>query len=229
MPLARHLARRYRASDEAEDLEQVASLALVKAVDRYDPSRGIAFTSFAVPTIVGELKRYFRDLGWSVRVPRSLQEFGARVEHAVEELRAAYGRTPTTFELAEHLGETIERVLEARSISSAHRADSLDRPTDEDGEVSRGSLIGSVDAEFERIEAAADVERMLDRLPGRMGMILRLRFGEDLVQREIADRVGISQMQVSRQIRDALELLRADAEAGDLARRPTDPSIRSEN
>src|SRR5215216_571981 len=126
LPLARHLSRRYRMGGEAEDLEQVASIGLLKAIDRYDPGRGIAFTSYAVPTILGELKRYFRDLGWMVRVPRALQELGQKVHVAADELVTELGRAPTVVELARRCDATVERVLEARELSTAHRTISLD-------------------------------------------------------------------------------------------------------
>jgi RNA polymerase sigma-B factor len=121
LPLARHLARRYATTAERDDLEQVASLALVKAIERFDAERGIAFTSYAVPTIVGELKRYFRDLGWSVRVPRSVQELAARVDAAVEEMTTVLGHTPTAEEIATRCETTVEQVLEARATGSPRR------------------------------------------------------------------------------------------------------------
>jgi len=211
LPLARLLARRYTTGGaERDDLDQVASIGLLKAIDRFDPSRGLAFTSFAVPTILGELKRHFRDYGWSVRVPRELKELAAQVEKAVEELASEIGRTPTTDQIAHRCGVTAERVLEARATATAHRADSLDRPVYEDEEEPR---IGRDDPSFERVERAADVDRLLARLPEREQRILRLRFQEDLVQREIAARVGLSQMQVSRTISHAIDTLRANADA----------------
>ena len=188
LPLAHQLAHRYGNGSEREHLEQVAALGLVKALDRYDPSRGIAFTSFAVPTILGELKRYFRDLGWSVRVPRALQELAVRVELAVEELT----RTPTTVQIAQRCGVSVEDVLEARALSSAHSADSLDRPQREDDDEPKGSLLGGEDRGFEDVEQAFDVQRMLARLPDRDALVVRLRFEQDMVQREIAARVGLS-------------------------------------
>src|ERR1700754_499880 len=214
LPLARQLARKYFAPEDAEDLEQVASLGLLKAIERYDPARGIAFTSFAVPTITGEVKRYFRDFGWSVRVPRSLQELNARVEGAIEQLSNALGRTPTTLELATHCGETCERIIEALAIRTAHRPDSLDRPVhDADDERSpRSSLLGTADDGFSRAERSVDIERLLAYLPERSAAIVRMRFAEDLTQREIAARVGLSQMQVCRSLRDSLDTLR-DASA----------------
>jgi len=213
LPLSRHLANRYFTSVEIDDLHQVAALALVKAIDRYDPTRGIAFTTFAVPTIAGELKRYFRDYGWSVRAPRWLQELSARVDGAVEALSGELGRTPTPAEVAERCDESVEHVLEALSSASAHRADSLDRPAGtEEGSDPYGSLIGSSDDGFERAEQAADIDALLSRLPEREQAILRLRFHDDLVQRDIAARMNLSQMQVSRLIRDSLATMRAQAE-----------------
>ncbi|MBE2315657.1 SigB/SigF/SigG family RNA polymerase sigma factor [Solirubrobacter sp. CPCC 204708] len=211
LPLARHLARKYISGNEREDVEQVAALGLLKAIDRFDPGRGLAFTSFAVPTILGEVKRYFRDLGWTVRVPRSVQELVPRVEKGTEELTAKLGRTPTADEVAERCGVSVEDVLEARGSASAHRADSLDRPVAEEGEASRGDLMGDVDPGFAHVEQAVDVRRMLASLPEREQKIVRLRFEGDLTQREIAEHVGLSQMHVSRLLRDALTLLAEQA------------------
>jgi RNA polymerase sigma-B factor len=207
LPLSRHLARKYISGNEREDVEQVAALGLLKAIERFDPGRGLAFTSFAVPTILGEVKRYFRDLGWSVRVPRSVQELVPRVERATEGLTGKLGRTPTAVEVAEHCGVSVEDVLEARGSASAHRADSLDRPVAEEGEASRGDLMGDVDPGFARVERSVDVERLLTFLPEREQRIVRLRFEGDLTQREIAEQVGLSQMHVSRLLRDALSVL----------------------
>jgi RNA polymerase sigma-B factor len=217
LPLAKHLARRYTTGGaERDDLDQVASIGLLKAIDRFDPGRGLAFTSFAVPTILGELKRHFRDYGWSVRVPRELKELAAKIELTVEELVGELGRTPTTEQIARRCGVTVERVLEARATATAHRADSLDKPLFEEEEEPR---IGQEDPAFERVERAADVDRLLARLPEREQQILRLRFQDDLVQREIASRVGLSQMQVSRTIAHAIDTLRSTAEEEALRRR----------
>jgi RNA polymerase sigma-B factor len=209
LPLARHLARRYfTGGADSDDLEQVASLALLKAIDRFDPGRGLAFTSFAVPTIVGELKRHFRDYGWSVRVPRALKELSAKVNDAVEELNGQLGRTPTIEEIAARCEVTAEQVVEARATVTAHRADSLDQPAfDEDEDMPRGPSLGRDDPGYDRVERAADIDRLLSRLPEREQQILRLRFEEDLVQREIAERVGLSQMQVSRSISQSIRTL----------------------
>ena len=207
LPLARHLARRYAAGAEREDLEQIAALALVKAIHRFDPAQGTAFTSFAFPTIIGELKRYFRDCGWSVRVPRSLQELAARVEHSLARMTAELGRTPAAEELARRLETTVELVLEARATVSAHRADSLDRRLGEDDGEMLVERLGGEDPGYERVEAEVDVDRLLATLPATERAALRLRFKEDLVQREIGQRLGISQMHVSRLIRQAIEQL----------------------
>lgn len=208
LPLARHLARRYSAGSEREDVEQVAAVGLMKAIERYDPGRGLAFTSFAMPTILGEVKRYFRDLGWTVRVPRSLQELAPKVSRAAEELSAQLGRTPTPQEVAARCGVTVELMLEARASVSAHRADSLDRPwADEEESSTRGDMIGGEDPGYAHVERVTDIDRMLSRLPSREEKIVRLRFEEDLTQREIAEQVGLSQMHVSRLLRDALTTL----------------------
>src|SRR4051812_24049560 len=180
LPLAYSLARRYSAPGERDDLDQVACLGLIKAVDRFDPARGVAFTSFAVPTILGELKRYFRDQGWAVRVPRSLKELAARVSAAVEELSGELGRSPTTEEIAARCGESVERVLEARATATAHRPDSLDQPEPERGDEPAVSAVGFEEPGYARVERRVDVERMLSGLSEREEMIVRMRFEEDL-------------------------------------------------
>jgi len=205
MPLAQHLARRYATRSEDEDVLQVAAIGLIKAIDRFDPHRGIAFSSFAVPTILGEIKRHFRDLGWSVRVPRPLQELGVRVQRATEDLTARLGRSPTVDELADACGAPAEEILEARALGTAHHAISLDALAHDDEEHSTPrQLVGEEDPGYGRAELGADLERLLMRLDERERVVLRLRFKEDLVQREIARRLGISQMQVSRIISHAI-------------------------
>ena len=211
LPLAQHLARQYPAGGEQEDLMQVASLALVKAIDRFDPSRGIAFTSFAVPTIVGELKRYFRDHGWAVRTPRDVQELAVRLGSVSEELTARLRRAPTPGELAEHCGSSIEQVLEALATETAHRPVSIDRPREEDGDGLAVQLGADDDAGYTRVDEASVVESLLDALPERERTILRLRFEQELTQREIGERIGMSQMQVSRLIRRSIAALHASA------------------
>jgi RNA polymerase sigma-B factor len=215
LPLARQLARRYQGGGEPlDDLVQVASLGLLKAIDRYEPGRSTAFSSFAVPTILGELKRHFRDRGWSVRVPRDLQELSVRVDRVTDELGRGLGRAPTPAEIAEHLGVTDEQVLEARAAAGAYRAISLDRPRDEGEEGDGiGEAMGAEDPGFGLAEDAATVERLMAVLSEREREVLRLRFAEDLTQSEIGARVGVSQMHVSRLIRQAVARLRAAAEA----------------
>jgi RNA polymerase sigma-B factor len=207
MPLARSLALQYRhAREPFEDLCQVANLGLVKAVDRFDPARGIAFTSYAVPTILGELKRHFRDRTWAIHMSRSVQESIARVEKDTEALRQELGRCPSASEVARQCEMTIEEVTEARLAANASRLSSLDAPVQrEDSDLSE--LLGRMDAGLERVEDALWLEQLAGALTPREREILRLRFVEDLVQREIAERVGISQMHVSRVLRHALEQL----------------------
>jgi RNA polymerase sigma-B factor len=218
LPLARQLARRYQhGGEQLDDLVQVASLGLLKAIDRFDPSRETAFSSFAVPTILGELKRHFRDKGWSVRVPRDLQELSVRVDRVTEQLGRELGRAPTLAEVAERTGASEEQVLEAREAAGAYRAVSLDRPRDDDeeGEGSMAATMGSEDPGFGVAEDAATVERLMRVLSDREREVLRLRFAEDLTQSEIGARVGVSQMHVSRLIRQAVAQLRVEAEAGE--------------
>jgi RNA polymerase sigma-B factor len=214
LPLARQLARRYqRGGEPLDDLIQVASLGLLKAIDRFEPGRATAFSSFAVPTILGELKRHFRDRGWSVRVPRDLQELAVRVERVGDDLARGLGRAPTLEELAEHLDVTVEQVLEAREAAGAYRAVSLDRPRDEEDEgEGAGDFMGVEDPGFSHAEDAATVELLMGVLSDREREVLRLRFNEDLTQSEIGARVGVSQMHVSRLIRQAVARLRQEAE-----------------
>jgi len=218
LPLARQLARRYqRGGEQLDDLIQVASLGLLKAIDRFDPARETAFSSFAVPTILGELKRHFRDKGWSVRVPRDLQELAVKVDRVGDEMSRELGRAPTPAELAERTGTTLEQVLEAREASAAYRAVSLDRPRSEDEEEgdSYADAFGEVDPGFGLAEDAATVERLMRVLNEREREVLRLRFAEDLTQSEIGQRVGVSQMHVSRLIRQSIARLRDEADAPD--------------
>jgi RNA polymerase sigma-B factor len=213
LPLARQLARRYHRGGEAlDDLTQVASLGLLKAIDRFDPNRPTAFSSFAVPTIVGELKRHFRDKGWSVRVPRDLQELTVRLEPTTEALSRELGRMPTLAELAERLDVSTEQVLEAREAAGAYRAVSLDRPLDDDEGEGIGAAFGVEDAGFSEAEDAATVAYLMRVLSDREREVLRLRFSEDLTQAEIGDRIGVSQMHVSRIIRQAIARLREEAQ-----------------
>ncbi len=210
LPLARKLARRYAGAREPiDDLIQVASLGLVKAVDRFDPTREIAFSSFAVPTIAGELKRYFRDLGWSVHVPRGAQEMALKVEQARQQMASRSGRSPSVNELAQYLEWSVEDVLDALEAGSAHHSVSLDAPTD-DGEGEVGSLaqsLGEDDERFETVDDRVTIAAATRRLPARERKVLYLRFVEDLTQTQIADLIGVSQMQVSRILRRAVAQL----------------------
>jgi RNA polymerase sigma-B factor len=217
LPLARQLARRYqRGSEQLDDLVQVASLGLLKAIDRFDPARETAFSSFAVPTILGELKRHFRDKGWAVRVPRDLQELAVKVDRIADEMSRELGRAPTTSEIGERIDATDEQVLEAREASAAYRAVSLDRPrTEEDEEGdSYADAVGEEDPGYRVAEASATMERLMRVLSEREREVLRLRFEEDLTQSEIGARVGVSQMHVSRLIRQSIARLREEAERG---------------
>ncbi len=193
LPLARQLARRYqRGGEPLDDLVQVASLGLLKAIDRFDPERETAFSSFAVPTILGELKRHFRDKGWSVRVPRDLQELAVKVDRVGEQMSRELGRAPTPAEIAESVGASTEQVLEAREAAGAYRAVSLDRSRDEDDEDGGGiaDSVGIEDPGFSLAEDAATVQRLMRVLSDREREVLRLRFEEDLTQSEIGERVA---------------------------------------
>ena len=220
MPLARKLARRYAGAREPlDDLLQVASLGLVKAVDRFDAERGTAFSSFAVPTILGELKRYFRDLGWSVHVPRGAQEQALKVEEAQQTLTSKTGRPPSVQELAEYLEMSIEDVLDALETGSAHHPTSLDAPR-EDADGESGSLadaFGQEDERYALIDASVTIAASAHELSARERHVLALRFVQDMTQTQIADEIGVSQMQVSRILRRALARLREMTEAGDEA------------
>ena len=224
LPLARNLARRFgRDSPHAEDLVQVASLGLLKAIERFEPSRGLAFSSFATPTIVGELKRYFRDKGWAVRVPRDLQERTVRVRRSADELESELGRTPTAAELAERVGATVEEVLEARVAAGAQHGLSFSRPAggaDEGDDHTLGDTLGAEDQALSSVEDAATIDGLLSHLDDRERTILRLRFHDDLTQSEIGQQLGISQMQVSRLLRQSLARLHVFAHEG----RPLGPS-----
>jgi len=214
LPLARRLAGRYRQSAEAqEDLEQVASLGLIKAIDRFDPALG-PFTRYAIPTIMGELKRHFRDKGWGMRVPRSLQEKSLRVNEAVAELSGRLGRSPSARDIATHTDLTLEEVLEALDASSAYSPAALDapHPGDEDGTRTLGDSLGAVDPGHEHVDLGQPLAPAFRALPPREQTILKLRFVDDLTQSEIAARVGVSQMHVSRLLTRSLARLNAAAE-----------------
>ena len=214
MPLARQLARRYgRSSEPFEDLMQVASIGLIKALQGYDPDRGKAFSSYAVPTIMGELKRYFRDRTWSVRMPRSLQELALRVEAARDRISGERGHSPSVAELAAATGASEEEVLEALQAADAYHATSLETPrTEDDDTFSLGDLLGEADDGYRLAEHRVLLTSVIGELDARDQQILRLRFEEDLTQQQIAAIIGVSQMQVSRLLRRSLATLRAAAE-----------------
>ena len=207
LPLARRLARRYEAGDTYDDLVQVASIGLIKAIDRFDHRRGFAFASFAVPTIVGELKRYFRDHAWTVRPPRDLQDRALHVQRASEQLTTRLGRSPTPAEIADALDTSVELVLDALQTASALHPDRLDAPTDLDDDHRGGPTAKFEEAGYAIAEASATLEPLLARLTPREQQILRLRFERDLTQSQIGALVGVSQMHVSRTLRKALAAL----------------------
>ncbi|HEX3392245.1 MAG TPA: SigB/SigF/SigG family RNA polymerase sigma factor [Solirubrobacteraceae bacterium] len=212
MGLTRSLARRYdRSSEPFEDLLQVASLGLLKAIDRFDPARGHPFPSFAVPTILGEMRRYFRDCGWSVHVPRGDQERALRVRNAQETLANECGRAPTVNQLAQYLEFDSEQVLDALQAIQAYESLSLDapRPGAEDEGATYGEAIGGEDERYELVELDAAVVTALEHIPARERAMLHMRFVKDMTQTEIAAQVGLSQMQISRLLRRSLDQLRA--------------------
>jgi RNA polymerase sigma-B factor len=218
LPLARQLARRYQRPEEPfDDLMQVASLGLVKAIDRFDLEREVAFSSYAVPTILGEIKRYFRDRTWSVRVPRDLQEMALKVDRAVSQLALDLHRQPSVAEIAEAVESTEEEVLEALEASGAYRATSLETPrgSEDDAGDTLGDTIGRDEGGFALAEHRATLEQLLRSVTPREREVLRLRFEHDLTQAEIGERIGVSQMQVSRIIRQSLNRLRTVARTGE--------------
>lgn len=211
--LAEYLARRFANRGEPlDDLVQVASLGLIKAVDRFDPERGVEFSTYATHTIVGELKRHFRDKGWAIRAPRRMQELYLRLGKVVGALGQELGRSPTIAELAAEVKVSEEEVLEALEAGQAYRSTSLDAPTaNEEGET-LGTRLGGDDPSLEDAESRATLSPLLAQLPQRERLILHLRFFEGLTQSEIAVRLGISQMHVSRLLARSVAQLRSAAE-----------------
>lgn len=210
--LARILARRFSNRGEVyDDLFQVASLALIKAVERFDPSRGVEFGTFATRTLIGELKHHFRDKGWSVRAPRRLQELSMELNRAVGTLMQELHRSPTVAELASHVGVPQDAVLEAMEAAQGYRAWSIDAPSPEQPEQEPLSAhLGSEDAELAGFENRAVLNRALASLPERERVIVQLRFFEGLTQSEIASRLGLSQMHISRLLSTSLYRLRPE-------------------
>jgi RNA polymerase sigma-B factor len=217
LPFARSLAARYRGGSESfDDLLQVASLGLVNAIDRFDPSRGTPFPAFASPTILGELKRHFRDRVWTVRVPRGLHDRMAEVDKAMSKLTVELQRSPSVAELAERLEVDPTDVLEVLEANRNRRPLSLDRPPGEDSEEApAGEWIGSEDRGFDLVEDRATLESAMPALDERERLILRLRFVEDMTQSQIAEQIGHSQMHVSRILRRTLERIRQEVDEAD--------------
>jgi RNA polymerase sigma-B factor len=214
LPLARYAANHYaRRSEPFDDLVQVASLGLLKAIDRFDPNNGATFSSYALPTMLGELRRHFRDRGWAVRPPRTLQEHALLVERTTADLQRALGRSPTVDELADETKLSHEEVLEAREAAAAHGATSLSARVggDDDDGGELGDMIGIEDDGFARADDRATVDALLRTLTHREREILRLRMEDDLTQSEIGERVGLSQMHVSRLLRQILDKLHVAA------------------
>jgi RNA polymerase sigma-B factor len=211
LPVARHIARRFAHRGEPlDDLEQVATLGLINAVDRFEPGRGVDFLSYAVPTITGEVRRHFRDQGWAMRVPRRLKDLHVTLGAAMSELSQRLGRAPTATELATHLGLPRDQVVEGLEAANAYRGKSLDSLlVDEDNSSGTlGDAIGSADGELERVEYRESLQPLLAALPERERTILMLRFFGNMTQTQIADRIGISQMHVSRLLAQTLTTLR---------------------
>ncbi len=213
LPLVRHLASRWSAKVSRDDLVQAGLLGLTKALDRFDPSNGASFTGYAVPTMLGEMRRYLRDHAWAVRVPRALQEDAMRVTRAVQELEPTLGRSPTPQELSDHLELDLESVLEAIVAGRAYHSTSLEQPAggDTDGLV-LGDTMGAEDDELGRTELSVLLGHVRHVLDDRERYVLHLRFECDMTQTAIAERIGVSQMQVSRILRATLVKLRAEIE-----------------
>lgn len=212
LPLARNIARRFSHRGEAQDdLEQVATVGLINAVDRFEPARGSDFLAFAIPTITGEIRRHFRDHAWAMRVPRRLKDLHITIGSAMSELSQRHGRAPTVSELAEHLELSREEVLEGLQAAGAYRSSSLDSLLDADrkGAVLK-DVLGRADAELDRVEFRTTLAPLLGKLPERERTLLKLRFFANLTQSQIAERVGMSQMHVSRLLSQTLARLRRE-------------------
>ncbi|WP_345128683.1 RNA polymerase sigma factor SigF [Dactylosporangium darangshiense] len=212
LPLAEYLARRFRNRGEpADDLNQVANLGLIKSVDGYDPSRGAAFTSYAIPMIVGELKRHFRDKGWDVRVPRRLQELRLEIGKVSGDLAQQLGRSPTVADLAARLDVSEEEIIEGLESGGAYRALSINMPAGgADSGAELADLLGGEDRSLAAVDDRESLRPLLARLPAREQKIIAMRFFGNLTQIQIAERLGISQMHVSRLLARSLTFLRGE-------------------
>jgi RNA polymerase sigma-B factor len=210
----RRLAQRYvRRGEQLDDLAQVGCVGLIKAIDRYDGGHGASLTTYAAPNILGEIKRHFRDRGWSVRVPREIQELNVKLQKTIDDLTTKLGRSPSVEELAESSGANQEQVLEALESSAAYSTLSLSEPGRPDDDAPEPmDVVGTTDEEFARSDERMTLATGIRRLPPRERSILHLRFFQGLTQSEIAQRIGISQMHVSRLIRDSLERIRSELE-----------------
>jgi RNA polymerase sigma-B factor len=219
-PLTDYLARRFAGRGESlDDLTQVANLGLLGAIDRFDPAREVQFSTFAAATIVGELKRHFRDKGWTIRVPRRLQELGLRINRLLPTISQELGRAPTIAELAARLEVEQEEVVDAMEAAQAYSTMSLDAPINADGGTAMDSL-GTLDPEMERLDEWASIAPAIRELPARERRVLYLRFFSGLTQSEIAEEIGVSQMHVSRILAQTLRLLRGSLDAGGRDDRP---------
>jgi RNA polymerase sigma-B factor len=210
LPLVEHCARRFRNRGEPlEDLVQVGTIGLLKSIDRFDLERAVEFSTYATPTIIGEIKRYFRDKGWAIRVPRRLQELRMQIGAASADLTQSLGRSPTPRELAERIGCSVEDILEGLESSNAYSTLSLDAGDDaEDGAGSMLDAIGIDDENLEQVEVRESIKPLLDQLGPREKRILLLRFFKNMTQSQIAEEIGVSQMHVSRLLSRTLEQLR---------------------
>ena len=217
LPLVEHCARRFRNRGEPfEDLVQVGTIGLIKSVDRFDTDRGVEFSTYATPTIIGEIKRYFRDKGWAIRVPRRLQELRMQIGSATAELTQLLGRSPTASELAAHIGCSVEEIVEGIESSNAYSTLSLDATDDsDDGAASMLDALGEVDAGLEHVEIRESIKPLLDQLDAREKKILLLRFFKNMTQSQIAEEIGVSQMHVSRLLNRTLEQLRSSLQQAD--------------
>lgn len=209
LPVAEHIARRFSHRGESqEDLTQVATLGLINAVDRFDPNRGVDFLSYAVPTIMGEVRRHFRDTGWAVRMPRRLQELHLSVSSAIARLSQEYGRAPTPSELAADLRISRDDVYRGLEAGNAYRSASLDELLTDTDEIPLGDAIGEEDSELAEVENRAAIRPLLEELGERERRIVVMRFFRSMTQTQIAEQVGISQMHVSRLLARTLARLR---------------------
>jgi RNA polymerase sigma-B factor len=214
LPLVEHCARRFRNRGEPfEDLVQVGTIGLIKSIDRFDTDRGVEFSTYATPTIIGEIKRYFRDKGWAIRVPRRLQELRMQITATSAELTQTLGRSPTPRELAETIGCTVEEIVEGIESSNAYSTLSLD--ASDDGDDAGGSMLDALgvdDEGLEHVEIRESLKPLLDELDPREKKILLLRFFKNMTQSQIAEEIGVSQMHVSRLLTRTLDQLRVSLE-----------------